>query len=111
MNMFGIDFLVAVYYILFSALLIVQQRALRAEKNSFLNSWIGNEINPNWPEKLKRNDKISKSEELHKKNLNKLNFLLKNEIQDRINHHSNLQNLNLNFVIKSLDNDVFLIQN
>ena len=38
MNMFGIDFLVAVYYILFSALLIVQQRALRAEKNSFLNS-------------------------------------------------------------------------
>ena len=60
---------------------------------------------------LFRNDKISKSEELHKKNLNKLNFLLKNEIQDRINHHSNLQNLNLNFVIKSLDNDVFLIQN
>tara|TARA_B100001057_G_scaffold281768_1_gene282150 strand:- start:415 stop:762 length:348 start_codon:yes stop_codon:yes gene_type:complete len=38
MKMFGIDFLVAGYYILFSALLIVQQRALRAEKNSFLNS-------------------------------------------------------------------------
>ena len=30
-------------------------------KKSFLNSWIGNEINPNWPEKLKKNDKILKT--------------------------------------------------
>ena len=30
-------------------------------KKSFLNSWTGNEINPNWPEKLKKNDKILKT--------------------------------------------------
>ena len=30
-------------------------------KKSFLNSWVGNEINPNWPEKLKKNDKILKT--------------------------------------------------
>ena len=29
-------------------------------KNNFLNSWVGNEINPNWPEKLKKNEKILK---------------------------------------------------
>ena len=29
-------------------------------KNNFLSSWIGNEINPNWPEKLKKNEKILK---------------------------------------------------
>ena len=29
-------------------------------RNTFLNSWLGNEINPNWPEKLKKNDKIKK---------------------------------------------------
>ena len=29
-------------------------------RNTFLNSWIGNEINPNWPEKLKKNNKIIK---------------------------------------------------
>ncbi len=29
-------------------------------KKNFLNSWIGNEINPSWPEKLKKNDKILK---------------------------------------------------
>ena len=27
-------------------------------KNNFLSSWIGNEINPNWPEKLKKHEKI-----------------------------------------------------
>ena len=27
-------------------------------RKTFLNSWLGNEINPNWPEKLKKNDKI-----------------------------------------------------
>jgi len=30
------------------------------KRNTFLNSWLGNEINPNWPEKLKKNDKIKK---------------------------------------------------
>ncbi len=30
-------------------------------KNNFLTSWQGNEINPNWPEKLKKNDKIIKT--------------------------------------------------
>ena len=29
-------------------------------KNNFLSSWIGNEINPNWPEQLKKNEKILK---------------------------------------------------
>ena len=29
-------------------------------KNNFLSSWVGNEINPNWPEKLKKNEKILK---------------------------------------------------
>lgn len=36
--MFGLDFLVAGSYVLFSSLLIVQQRTLRALKKSFLNS-------------------------------------------------------------------------
>ncbi len=27
-------------------------------RKTFLNSWLGNEINPNWPEKFKKNDKI-----------------------------------------------------
>ena len=30
-------------------------------KNNFLTSWQGNEVNPNWPEKLKKNDKIIKT--------------------------------------------------
>ncbi len=29
-------------------------------RNTFLNSWLGNEINPNWPENLKKNYKIKK---------------------------------------------------
>ena len=38
-------------------------------KKSFLNSWIGNEINPNWPEKLKKNDKILKTLDKNRKDI------------------------------------------
>ena len=38
-------------------------------KKSFLNSWTGNEINPNWPEKLKKNDKILKTLDKNRKDI------------------------------------------
>ena len=34
--------------------------AFGVNRNIFLNSWKGNEINPNWPEKLKKNEKLIK---------------------------------------------------
>ena len=38
-------------------------------KKSFLNSWTGNEINPNWPEKLKKNDKILKTLDINREDI------------------------------------------
>jgi len=34
--------------------------AFGVNRNIFLSSWKGNEINPNWPEKLKKNEKLIK---------------------------------------------------
>ena len=49
--------------------------AFGVNRNTFLNSWRGNEINPFWPEKLKKNEKIIK---VLDKNYDSINALREN---------------------------------